>query len=63
MSNEPHARQVQELVERILKDTSVSTDERLRLTHLSQARRKQLVEVLRSREVPILSTEGACGPG
>ena len=63
MTNDERTSEVQSLIERILQDTSVCQDTRLRLINAPEVTRKKLIEALRGRDVPILSTGGACGPG
>ena len=55
--------EVQDLVGRILKDTSAIQDKRLRLINVPDDTRRDLIEVLSARETPVLSTGDACGPG
>lgn len=63
---EPKERQmsdVQKIVERVLLDTSGCQDADLALFASKPSSKARVLEILRSQEAPILSTDGACGPG
>lgn len=61
LNSDEYQLKVNSLVRRIIRDTSTCQEAPLRLTDVSEEDRLHLIDVLRGRDLPVLSTDAACG--